>query len=35
MNDFLGKDGLHKGNTVLATNRHLYSPLSALLKIAP
>ena len=35
MNDFLGKDGLHKGNTVLATNPHLYTPLSALLKIAP
>jgi len=30
-----GRDGLHKGNTVLATNPHLNTPLGALLKIAP
>jgi myo-inositol-1(or 4)-monophosphatase len=34
MNDFLGGDGLHKGNPVLATTSHLYAPLSVLLKIA-
>lgn len=32
MNDFLGDDGLHKGNTIIATNPHLHAPLRALLK---
>lgn len=35
MNDFLADDGLHKGNTVIATNPYLYAPLSVLLEIAP
>lgn len=33
MNDFLGEDGLHKGNAVLVSNSHLHAPLSKLLKV--
>jgi myo-inositol-1(or 4)-monophosphatase len=32
-NDFLGEDGLTKGNTVLASTPQLYSPLKDLLKV--
>ena len=35
MNDFLGNDGMNKGNEVLVTNPHLYAPLSALLTVKP
>jgi myo-inositol-1(or 4)-monophosphatase len=33
-NDFLGEDGLTKGNAVLASTPQLYSPLTGLLKVS-
>ncbi|MGE4252412.1 MAG: inositol monophosphatase [Parvibaculaceae bacterium] len=35
VNDFLGEDGLRKGNAVLASTPRLYAPLNGLLKVSP
>ncbi|WP_368912074.1 inositol monophosphatase [Taklimakanibacter deserti] len=34
VNDFLGEDGLRKGNAVLASTPRLYAPLKSLLKVS-
>jgi myo-inositol-1(or 4)-monophosphatase len=35
VNDFLGEDGLRKGNAVLASTPRFYAPLESLLKLEP